>query len=227
MQRNTLAVMGVSLALLGVSAAGCCEKEKNMISQLEQELGDMSQKNQQLQSELAQCRARQADLEDRLQTSQAARQSSEAELARLRAEMSQSQVPGGMEWERGLAGDRVSVGSDILFASGKADLTASGRAKLDEIVRDLRRSYRGLPVRVYGYTDSDPIRKTRELWADNLDLSANRAMAVTRYLREQGIDAETIETIAMGATRFVAPNATPTGKAKNRRVEIIVIKTGQ
>ena len=81
-------------------------------------------------------------------------------------------------------------------------------------------------MRVYGYTDSDPIKRSARLWKDNLDLSANRAMAVTRELRKLGIPAESIETVAMGATRSVAPNRTKADKAKNRRVEIVVVGKG-
>jgi chemotaxis protein MotB len=81
-----------------------------------------------------------------------------------------------------------------------------------------------MTVRVMGYTDSDPIVKTKNLWKDNLDLSANRAMEVTRHLWSKGISAEHIETVAMGATHFMGPNTTKAGKAGNRRVEISVVK---
>ena len=88
----------------------------------------------------------------------------------------------------------------------------------------LRSRYPGMTVRVYGYTDSDPVRKTRHLWKDNLDLSANRAMAVTRYLWSRGVTAARVETIGMGVTHFVSSNATTSGKSKNRRVVIKVVK---
>ena len=127
-------------------------------------------------------------------------------------------------WDVGKFADKVSVGSDILFASGKATLTSKGKAALANIVADLKGSYAGLPVRVYGYTDSDPIKRTKNLWQDNLDLSANRAMAITRHIVSKGIKAESVETVAMGATRFVAKNDTSASKAENRRVEIVVIK---
>jgi len=81
-----------------------------------------------------------------------------------------------------------------------------------------------MTVRVMGYSDSDPIVKTKKLWKDNLDLSANRAMEVTRYLWSRGIPAERIETVGMGSTHFVQPNKTKAGKAANRRVEIHVVK---
>ena len=127
-------------------------------------------------------------------------------------------------WERGTFGDKISVGSDVLFGSGKATLSKTGKNALLRVVRDIKSTYPNLPVRVYGYTDSDPIKRSRRKWKDNLDLSANRAMAVTRYLITNGIPKANIETIAMGDSRFVASNKTRTGKAKNRRVDIMVVR---
>lgn len=133
----------------------------------------------------------------------------------------ETQTPG--DWERGQNADRVSVGSDLLFSSGSAKLTSSGRSRLNQIASEIQRNYRGHKIRVYGYTDSDKIKKTRHLWQDNLDLSANRAMAVTRYLVGRGVNQANIESIGMGATNFVASNNTKAGKKKNRRVVIYVI----
>ena len=80
-------------------------------------------------------------------------------------------------WEEGKFGDLITLGSDILFSSGRATLTKNGQAALSRLVGDLNGNYAGFPVRVYGYTDSDPIRKSKKFWADNLDLSSNRSMA--------------------------------------------------
>ena len=103
-------------------------------------------------------------------------------------------------------------------------MTRTGKNALSRIVRDIKNSYPNLPVRVYGYTDSDPIKKSKRRWKDNLDLSANRAMAVTRYLIDNGVPKANIETIAMGDSNFVASNKTRAGKAKNRRVDIMVVR---
>jgi chemotaxis protein MotB len=112
-----------------------------------------------------------------------------------------------------------------LFSSGKAKLKSSGKTALSKVARDLKGNYSSLPIRIYGFTDSDPIRKSK--WKDNLELSANRSMAVTRYLISKGVDDERIETIAMGATHFLTSNKTRAGKSQNRRVEIFVIKGGK
>ena len=127
-------------------------------------------------------------------------------------------------WTPTAAGDKITVGSNILFSPGRAKLTDAGTRALNGIARDLTVTYSGRPVRVYGFTDGDPIRKTKNLWEDNLDLSANRAMAVTRHLIGQGVDAERLETVAMGPARPVASNSSAAGKARNRRVEIYAIR---
>jgi outer membrane protein OmpA-like peptidoglycan-associated protein len=222
MRHFTTSMLLVVAILAAMSSVGC-NKDKQTIQGLTTRNQELQNEKQQLQDELAQSRAR----EDQLAAELNARQSDlDAALAHIRGlEAKQTSEPvTAAGWERGIMGDKVTVGTDILFAAGKADLTNAGKRALDKIAGDLKATYSGMPVRVYGYTDSDPIRKSRRLWQDNLDLSANRAMAVTRYLVSNGIDATAIETVAMGENHPVADNSTSAGKAKNRRVEIVVLR---
>jgi chemotaxis protein MotB len=210
---------------LGLWPIGCCEQQELKIKELQESCNQLEMKNAGLEQELAKAQQPDQTLLAQLDAQRTELASKDQTIADLRAELAGR--PAGQDgWQRGTVGDRVTVGSDLLFASGKAELTAAGKQKLDEIARALTQRYANLPVRVYGYTDNDPIRRSRELWEDNLDLSANRAMAVTRYLCGKGVDAERVETIGMGATHFVASNDTPQAKAKNRRVEIYVVKQG-
>ncbi len=221
MRRRTLSGLIVALVLVSFLAAGCGTKEKQELQVLQQDYNKLSEKNQELRTQLLQADEKQATLMAELV-------GKEDEIGRLKADLAAKPTSTGVQppkgWEKGLRGDKISVGSDVLFSSGRATLTAAGNKALDKVIGDLKSTYTGLPVRVYGYTDSDPIRKTKNLWKDNLDLSANRAMAVTRYLVSKGIKAEKVETVAMGATHFITSNATKAGKAKNRRVEIVAIK---
>jgi len=220
-----------ALATALLAAGGCVNKEKEQLADLQAQYNELATQKQDLQAKLAASKAHEMELESQLAqvgSKDSDVQRRDQEIARLQAELKERAAAGKAQaggWDVGKFADRVSVGTDILFASGKATLTASGKAALDKIVADLRKTYAGLPVRVYGYTDNDPIKKSKNLWQDNLDLSANRAMAVTRYLIEKGIAAETVETVAMGATHYVAKNDTSADKAKNRRVEIVVIKS--
>ena len=231
MKLARLTGLSAAWVLVCLSAVGCCEKQEKQIIQLTRSCNDLQVKNKALQEQLGGADRGREDLLSQIRGQNLQLAAKDIQIDRLKKDLQDAgQKPasnGGKTatgWEKGLAGDKVTVGSDILFASGQATLTKAGKAALNKIARDLKSTYAGLPVRVYGFTDNDPIRKTRKLWADNLDLSANRAMAVTRYLIRMGIKAETIETIGMGATRFVTSNATKAGKAKNRRVEIIVLK---
>lgn len=114
----------------------------------------------------------------------------------------------------------VTLENTILFNSGEAALKKATSRELDHIQSVLRSQYSGRPIDVVGHTDTDPIKRSG--WKDNWELSAERALAVTRYLIERGIPAKSIRAVGCGEARPVASNATASGKAKNRRVEIVV-----
>lgn len=116
----------------------------------------------------------------------------------------------------------VTLENKLLFASGKSSLKSATSSELDHIYSVLRQRYPGKMVEVVGHTDTDPIRKTKNLYKDNWDLSADRALTVLRYLIDRGIAKEQICGVACGEARPVESNATAAGKAKNRRVEIVV-----
>jgi chemotaxis protein MotB len=113
----------------------------------------------------------------------------------------------------------VTLPNEILFASGKATLKKSTISELDQIKSVISQRYSGKQIEIVGHTDSDPIRKSK--WTDNWQLSAERALTVLRYLNKKGIPDDQISAVAAGASRPIASN-TGSGKAKNRRVEIVV-----
>ena len=90
----------------------------------------------------------------------------------------------------------VGVAGDVLFDSGKVDLKNSARQTLDQIASVLNTQYAGRSIRVEGYTDTDPIRKSS--WKTNERLSAERAMSVEAYLVSKGIDNGRIYSAAFG-----------------------------
>ncbi len=212
-------LLWVSIVALAVMAGGCNEQEQ--IQALRSQNDALMQDNGNYRDQIAEMEQRVVQLKADCDTKDATIAAKNEELATLRA---QKPVETASGWQKTPFGDKIDLGSDVLFGAGRAKLTSAGQQTLAPIVRDLKGQYAGLPIRVYGYTDNDPIKKTRKQWQDNLDLSANRAMEVTRHLIRQGIPAETIETVAMGATNFLTSNQTSVGKAKNRRVEIFVVK---
>ena len=116
----------------------------------------------------------------------------------------------------------VTLPNTVLFAAGKAEIKKTVVSELDQIASILLDRYRDKDVSVVGHTDSDPILKTKNLWKDNWQLSSARALAVVRYLVKKGIRAKTLGGVAAGEFRPVASNSTASGKAKNRRVQIVV-----
>lgn len=108
---------------------------------------------------------------------------------------------------------QISLSSDILFASGKAELQPDGKQKLAE-VSDVLHRYPRTRVEVVGHTDS----KGSE--AMNQELSENRANAVARVLVANGVAQNRIVTRGEGELSPIADNNTPEGRARNRRVDL-------
>jgi chemotaxis protein MotB len=114
----------------------------------------------------------------------------------------------------------VTLQDAILFAPGKASLKSSTIRQLDDLASTIKQRYSGKVVDVIGHTDADPIRRSK--WQDNLALSCERAMAVARYLDRHGLPERQVRAIGRGAADPKDSNSTSAGKAKNRRVEIVV-----
>ncbi len=118
----------------------------------------------------------------------------------------------------------VTLPNAILFDSGKATLKKARSTELNHIRSVLRQRYSNKQIDVVGHTDSEPIKKSK--WKDNLELSSQRALSVVRYLIERGIDEKRIRAVGCGAAIPIASNTTASGKARNRRVEIVVYMRG-
>jgi chemotaxis protein MotB len=114
----------------------------------------------------------------------------------------------------------VTLPNAILFDSGKSELKKATITELDHIRSVLSQTYAGRQVDVIGHTDTDPIVKSK--WKDNWELSAQRALTVTRYLIERGMSENEVRAIGCGESRPVAPNTSAANKAKNRRVEVVI-----
>ena len=105
----------------------------------------------------------------------------------------------------------------IEFESGKATLTDSGKAILDQMTVALQR-LKDKKVEVIGHTDNAGSR------AGNLSLSQARAEAVKTYVASRGVNPELIAVSGEGPDRPVADNRTIEGRARNRRIEFKVVQ---
>lgn len=115
----------------------------------------------------------------------------------------------------------VNIRSDVLFASGSATLSAPARDAIEQLASALRE----LPneLRVEGHTDADPIASA--LFPSNWELSGARAASVIRLLEDRGVDPRRMAAVGFGEKRPVADNATPEGRAANRRVVLVILAT--
>lgn len=122
-------------------------------------------------------------------------------------------------------GDRVilSLESSLLFSSGSANIRRPGQNLLKKIAANLRR-YTNREIQVQGHTDNIPISdRLAEKWESNWELSAWRATRVLRYLVEVGnVDPRKISAAGLGEFQPIADNSSQEGRAKNRRIEIVL-----
>jgi chemotaxis protein MotB len=109
----------------------------------------------------------------------------------------------------------IKVPGDVLFEAGKIDLKSGAKTTLDKIATVIKREYPGKTIRVEGYTDTDPISKSK--WTDNLQLSMERAASVYRFLQSKGLPPNRMYAAGFGEYR---PRSS---KDKSRRVEIVVL----
>jgi chemotaxis protein MotB len=118
--------------------------------------------------------------------------------------------------ERGLI---VSLSEAGFFAPG--DATVSKEAK--EVIKTLAQSMQDnkIPIRIEGHTDATPISNAR--YNSNWELSTSRAANVLQELVENGITPERLSASGYGGFQPVADNATPEGRAQNRRVDIVIL----
>lgn len=125
--------------------------------------------------------------------------------------------------ERGLI---IRFMDNVLFDSGKADLKPESIEILKYIGQVLNsEEFKDRLIKVEGHTDTDPIIYSEE-FPTNWELSAIRATNVLRYLVEiENIDGSRISSSGYSYYRPIAPNDTKENKAKNRRVDIVILNS--
>ena len=126
--------------------------------------------------------------------------------------------------ERGLV---IRSLDNVFFDSGAADVKEDAKGMLNFISELLNKEeFNERQIKIEGHTDSDPIRNINSKYPTNWELSAIRATNVLRYLVEvQGIEGSRISTSGYSDKRPVVSNDTFENKAKNRRVDIIILKS--
>jgi len=113
----------------------------------------------------------------------------------------------------------VKMKDKILFASGSATIGKEGLAALAKVA-DALRGVQGKVIRIEGHTDNVPTGGGA--FPTNWELSAARALAVVRYLQEQGVDPTRLAAAGYGEFQPISANDTAEGRSLNRRIEIVL-----
>lgn len=155
-------------------------------------------------------------------------QSLEEEVSRRQVEEQRR-----MELEQALAGPlasgrvtlrdgKIGISGSVLFSLNSAALQREGREVLRSLVAPLQvyLGERDELLMVSGFTDDLPIQSGNDRFDDNWELSAQRALTVTRALIEEGMDPAIVFAAAFGAQQPVATNTDEDGRSRNRRVEM-------
>jgi chemotaxis protein MotB len=172
-------------------------RSKKQIQELEAKISDLE----------AQRRAEQKEFED-------ARRMMEQ---KLRGEIDGDKISLRLD-DAGLA---IILSDDILFDSGKADIKKGAYSVLDYLISVINEKVPGKNIGVTGHTDNVPIKFSG--WKSNWELSAARATNVLDYLENNGVSPQRLSATGYAEHRPIASNDTAAGRAKNRRVEIVIL----
>jgi len=214
-------MIGLVALLGGVTLAAGCNKASKKDDLLMQENGELRQRIAQLEADLS---ATDEQLRELSQENQDLRSRPTPEPAENFASDPDPYAAGavplagaeGVTISQRAGGETVvAIAGDVLFDSGSATLKPSAKSSLNRVADILKQNHSGNPIRIEGYTDADPIRKSK--WGTNERLSAERALAVETYLVSRGVDNNRAYSAAFG------PANPKSSKQASRRVEIVVL----
>ena len=124
-----------------------------------------------------------------------------------------------------VVGDRFIFQSEVIFATGQANVSDAGKEQLADIASALREIEKSIPenipwvLQIEGHTDSDPIANS-SIFRDNWDLSTERALSVVRFLRSEGISANRLAAAGYGEFQPIDSGNSAASKQRNRRIEL-------
>ncbi len=232
--------------VLALASASCVSKSKHLeeVSQYEEKLKIKDQELKSRNESLVKTETEKKDLEQKLVSTTKDRGQLKANLDELSKAMDEMKIRREQEQkliqefkdltakfktltDSGALSVRieggkmmVSLGSDVLFASGSATLSEEGQKTIAEIAKRLNE----IPDKSYqveGHTDNLPIKTA--MFPSNWELASARAISVLKHLLEGGLDINRVSAASFADTHPVASNDTPELRAKNRRIEIVIV----
>jgi chemotaxis protein MotB len=207
--------------------AAIAERERK-IGSLQEKIKALEAKVQKLDAELeksrklaaAELQATQEEL-DELRKQRAATERRLAEFKKLTAKFQKMIDAGKIKVYIRRGRMMVALPSSVLFPSGKAELSARGKKALVQVAATLK-EFPKRRFEVAGHTDNVPIKKS-ENFQDNWELSSARALTVTRFLIENGLNPRNLAATGYSKYDPVHSNRNRKGRRLNRRIELILV----
>ena len=239
-----LAVLAVALA------AGCGVKKEvhqkalndlsatqDRLSESERRRAELEEQIAKLEKELSELQAQRDNLTEAERAAQQKMQATEQELAELRKQRDAAEErlkafrqlydrfralvdTGKLQVDFRNGQMVLKLPSEVLFSSGKANLSDTGEKALTEVLNILV-EFKDRRFLVAGHTDNQKIRGGR--FDNNWELSTARALSVLEYMVKAGFDSKNLGAAGYGEWDPVAPNDTPENRQLNRRIEIILV----
>lgn len=196
------------------------KKNRELLAQLEAKekaLAAEKERLEKLKAELQERSARVDELEGKI----AAQQQSMVALKDKLSKALNSFQGKGLTVEHKNGKVYVSMENKLLFGSGSWTVGTEGRKAVEEVAKVLGDNP-DISVLIEGHTDNVPYNGNAQI-ADNWDLSTKRATAIVNIIREnKTVDPKNLTAAGRSEFAPIAPNETPEGKSKNRRIEIIL-----
>jgi len=184
-------------------------------NQLEAELANA-------QSQLASTRDSLSDTRGRLDTIQASLQQKQQDYEALHGELADLNV----QLEQTSRGLTMTIVDQLLFTAGQAELSNDGRLLLGQVAEIIERDFPGRELLIEGHTDNQPI--VHSGWRSNWELGAARALTVLHELVDgHGFSPRNLSATSFGEHRPATSNASPQGRAENRRSVIVILPEEQ
>jgi chemotaxis protein MotB len=205
--------------------SGCLVSEDKYIKKSEEadtlakELAAQKEKNKSLSDENTVLKESATKLEKKSKEVEATSNTYKELLQEMKGEIAKGQIT-ITELKGKLTMDVVDK---ILFDSGEAQVKEEGLEVLKRVV-DILKTVKDKNIRIEGHTDNVKIAgRLAKRYPTNWELSDARAINVTKYLQQQGINPQVLSATAFGEYQPIADNSTPEGRAKNRRIAIILL----
>lgn len=194
------------------SLRSTADAKNQKIGELSRKLGDVEGENKRLKDDIAGLQKQKEEVQKTSKTYGDLLEQMKGEISK--GQVTISELKGKLT---------VNMVDSVLFDSGKAEVKPDGLVVLQKVV-DILKNVKDKAVRIEGHTDNVQIvGQLAKRYPTNWELSAARALNVTRYLQQQGLDPSLLAAVAYGEYKPVAPNDTDEGRAKNRRIEIVLV----